>query len=106
MFLGHGGFFKTKNVGQKIMASVVNTPVSVMETAGEGGAWGIALLASYMINKTKGETLDAYLRGKIFAGKEGECIMSASEDVTGYDVFFNRYATGLSIEQAAVDHLV
>jgi len=106
MLLGHGGFFKTKNVGQKIMASVVNTPVSVMETAGEGGAWGIALLASYMINKAKGETLDAYLRGKIFAGKEGECIMPASEDVTGYDVFFNRYATGLSIEQAAVDHLV
>ena len=51
--LGHGGFFKTKEVGQKIMAAAMNVPVSVMETAGEGGAWGIALLASYMLHKER-----------------------------------------------------
>ena len=66
--LGHGGLFKTKGVGQKIMAGAVGVPVSVMETAGEGGAWGIALLASYMINKEENETLDDYLNNKVFAG--------------------------------------
>ena len=68
--LGHGGLFKTKGVGQKIMAAALNTPVSVMETAGEGGAWGIALLASYMVNKEEGETLDDYLDKKVFAGMQ------------------------------------
>ena len=66
--LGHGGLFKTKGVGQKIMAGAVGVPVSVMETAGEGGAWGIALLASYMVNKAENETLDDYLNNKVFAG--------------------------------------
>lgn len=55
--LGHGGLFKTKGVGQQILADAVNAPVSVMSTAGEGGAWGIALLASYMINKKTAKTL-------------------------------------------------
>ncbi len=69
--LGHGGFFKTKEVGQKIMAAAMNVPVSVMETAGEGGAWGIALLASYMLNKSENEPLEAYLSDKVFAGENG-----------------------------------
>ena len=71
--LGHGGFFKTKEVGQKIMAAAVNVPVSVMETAGEGGAWGIALLASYMLRKaTKKESLESYLANKIFLQEKME----------------------------------
>ena len=67
--LGHGGFFKTEEVGQKMMAAAMNVPVSVMETAGEGGAWGIALLASYMLNKAENEPLEAYLSNKVFAGE-------------------------------------
>ena len=74
--LGHGGLFKTKEVGQKIMAAAMNAPVSVMETAGEGGAWGIAVLASYMMNKEEKETLDAYLTNKVFAGQNAVRITS------------------------------
>jgi sugar (pentulose or hexulose) kinase len=72
--LGHGGFFKTKEVGQKIMAAAMNVPVSVMETAGEGGAWGIALLAAYMLHKAENEPLEAYLSNKVFAGENGTTI--------------------------------
>lgn len=103
--LGHGGLFRTKGVGQKIMAAAINAPVSVMETAGEGGAWGIALLASYMLNKTENETLDDYLSNKVFAGKVGSKINPDSKDVKGFDEFMKRYSNGLAIERAAVDNL-
>lgn len=103
--LGHGGLFKTKNVGQKIMAAAMNTPVSVMETAGEGGAWGIALLASYMINKAENETLEEFLAEKIFSGKMGTKIDPDSKDVEGFDKFIKRYTKGLAIERAAIDNL-
>ena len=103
--LGHGGLFKTKGVGQKVMAAAMNSPVSVMETAGEGGAWGIALLASYMINKEAGESLDEYLAQKVFAGDEGERMDPDPADVAGFEVFIERYKKGLPIERAAVDNL-
>ncbi|OPH46592.1 ATPase [Paenibacillus ferrarius] len=103
--LGHGGFFKTEGVGQKIMAAALNVPVSVMESAGEGGAWGIALLASYMIEKEKNETLDDYLTTKIFAEKAGKTILPEQKDVNGFDVFMQRYKQGLAIERAAVEYL-
>ena len=103
--LGHGGFFKTKDVGQKIMAAAMNVPVSVMETAGEGGAWGIALLASYMLNKGKNESLEAYLANKVFAGENGTTIAPAQRDVDGFMAFMERYKKGLVIERAAVDSL-
>lgn len=103
--LGHGGLFKTEGVGQKIMAGALNVPVSVMETAGEGGAWGIALLASYMINKSENETLDAYLNEKVFAGKAGSQVAPEPKDVEGFEAFMKRYKTGLAIERAAVDYL-
>ncbi len=103
--LGHGGLFKTKGVGQKIMAAAINVPVSVMETAGEGGAWGIALLASYMLNKTKDETLDDYLNQKVFADKLGSKIAPDPKDVEGFETFMKRYSNGLPIERAAVDNL-
>lgn len=101
--LGHGGLFKTKGVGQKIMAAALNTPVSVMETAGEGGAWGIALLASYMVNKEEGETLDDYLDKKVFAGNAGSCMEPDAEDVEGFESFIERYKAGLPIERAAIN---
>ena len=103
--LGHGGLFKTKGVGQKIMAGAVGVPVSVMETAGEGGAWRIALLASYMINKEENETLDDYLNNKVFAGNAGTEMNPDSADVEGFDTFIKRYKNGLPIERAAVDYL-
>lgn len=103
--LGHGGLFKTKGVGQKIMAAAMDTPVAVMETAGEGGAWGIALLASYMKNKAEGETLDAYLEEKVFAGQKGELMEPDEKDVEGFNAFIERYRAGLSIERAAVEAL-
>src|SRR5699024_3148660 len=69
--LGHGGLFKTKGVGQNILAAAIDTPVTVMETAGEGGAWGIAVLASYLIHKEEGEAVEEYLDNKVLAGAEG-----------------------------------
>jgi sugar (pentulose or hexulose) kinase len=103
--LGHGGFFKTKEVGQKIMAAAMNVPVSVMETAGEGGAWGIALLAAYMLNKTKDEPLEAYLSNKVFASENITKIAPDQGDVDGFAVFMGRYKKGLIIERTAVDVL-
>ena len=100
--LGHGGFFKTKEVGQKIMAAAMNVPVSVMETAGEGGAWGIALLAAYMLRKSGSETLEAYLSDKVFAGEQGLTIPPDPVDVAGFTTFMERYQQGLPIERAAV----
>ena len=103
--LGHGGLFKTEGVGQKIMAGALNVPVSVMNTAGEGGAWGIALLASYMINKENNETLDDFLNNKVFANQEVATIHPDQVDVTGYELFMDRYVKGLAIERAAVENL-
>ena len=103
--MGHGGFFKTKGVGQKVMAAAVNAPVSVMETAGEGGAWGIALLAAYRKNKTEGESLASYLEEQVFAKEESVQIAPDPKDVEGFEAFMNRYKEGLEIERAAVVHL-
>ncbi len=102
---GHGGLFKTKGVGQGILAAALNTPVSVMETAGEGGAWGIALLASYMVNKKDGETLDEFLADEVFHGETGVEMQPDPKDVEGFDEYLKRYKAGLPIERAAVDSL-
>lgn len=101
--LGHGGFFKTREVGQRMMAAAANTPVSVMETAGEGGAWGIALLASYMVNKKQGESLESYLEKKVFAGETGFVIHPDDKDTEGFNRFTEAYKKGLAIEKAAVE---
>ncbi len=103
--LGHGGFFKTKEVGQRMMAAAMNVPVSVMETAGEGGAWGIALLASYMLNKADSETLEAYLVDKVFASENSLTVQPDANDVAGFTSFMSRYKKGLVIERAAVEGL-
>ncbi|MAU01989.1 MAG: ATPase [Anaerolineaceae bacterium] len=107
--LGHGGFFKTKEVGQKMMAAAMKVPVSVMETAGEGGAWGIALLAAYMAHnmghKADDEPLEAYLTNKVFAGEDGTTIVPDPVDVEGFETFMERYKAGLVIEKTAVQAL-
>lgn len=103
--LGHGGLFKTKGVGQRILAAAIDTPVYVMETAGEGGAWGIALLASYMLNKEEGESLTSYLAQKVFGGEEGERMDPVASDVEGFEAFMQNYKNGLAIERAAVESL-
>ena len=103
--LGHGGFFKTKEVGQRMMAAAMNVPVSVMETAGEGGAWGIALLAAYMMRKEGNEPLEAYLSNKVFSGQESTTIEPNPADVDGFTAFMERYKAGLIIERVAVEGL-
>lgn len=103
--LGHGGLFKTKGVGQRIAAAAMNTPVSVMETAGEGGAWGIALLAAYMNDKKEGQSLGDYLNQQIFAGQKGSKIEPDAEDVAGFERFMEKYMAGLAVERAAVTSL-
>lgn len=102
--MGHGGLFKTKDVGQSIMAAAINTPVTVRQTAGEGGAWGIALLASYLINKTDDETLDDFLNNRVFKDDECYTIEPKKADVDGFDRFIKQYKKGLSIERAAVEN--
>ena len=99
------GLFKTKGVGQKIMAAAAGVPVEVMETAGEGGAWGAALLAAYRVWKEDGETLDAYLEKKVFGGQHGTVMEPDAEDVKGFDEFMVRYHAGLPIERAAVESM-
>jgi sugar (pentulose or hexulose) kinase len=103
--LGHGGFFKTRAVSQQIMAAATGVPVSVMETAGEGGAWGMALLAAYMRRKTAHETLEFYLANRVFAGQAVTMVDPDPRDVGGFAAFMERYARGLAIERAAVDAL-
>lgn len=103
--LGHGGFFKTEEVGQRIMATALNVPVSVMETAGEGGAWGIALLAAYMVNRAENETLEDYLASKVFAGKSSLTLSPDKADLDGFTAFMERYQKGLQIEKVAVETL-
>ena len=101
--LGHGGLFKTKGVGQQMLANALNAPVSVMPTAGEGGPWGMAVLASYMKYKEAGETLEEYLNRAVFAQTESETLDPQPEGVAGFKAFLERYRAGLKIEQAAVD---
>lgn len=103
--MGHGGLFKTKGVGQRILAGAINTPVYVMETAGEGGAWGIALLADYLVNKETDESLTEYLAEKVFRDTKGSGMEPVAEDVEGYEKFMEKYTEGLLIERAAVDYL-
>ena len=100
--LGHGGYFKTPGVGQKILAAALKTPISVMETAGEGGPWGMALLAAYRVNGKRGETLEQYLNEHVFAGAAGSTIAPDAEDVAGLDAYTAKFQQALAAEEAAV----
>ena len=101
---GHGGLFKTKGVGQRILAAALNSPISVMETAGEGGAWGIALLAGYVVNNKENLNLADYLEKVVFGGNTGEEIAPTPEEVEGFNKYIEVYKAGLAIEQAAVNN--
>jgi sugar (pentulose or hexulose) kinase len=103
--LGHGGLFKTKIVGQRFMAAAMNVPVVVMDSAAEGGAWGIAALAAFMVQKGNGETLENYLSQKVFAGNAGTKIEPNKDDVAGFEAFMKRYVAGLAVEKSAVENL-
>lgn len=103
--LGHGGLFKTELVGQKLMAAALNVPVTVMDSAAEGGAWGIALLAAFCAVKSQGETLEAFLSQKVFSAASGTSVEPDPKDVEGFNAYMERYRNGLAIEKAAVENL-
>lgn len=100
---GHGGLFKTKGVAQKYLAAAVNAPVTVMDTASEGGAWGIAVLAAYLADKKDGEKLEEYLDNRIFAELSGSTLAATPEEVSGFETFMDHYKKGLAIEKAAIE---
>ncbi len=102
---GHGGFFKTPEVGQRMLSAAVGAPVSVMETAGEGGPYGMALLAAYMLWKEPGETLEDYLDNKVFADAKSATIMADESDIVGFADFLTRYKKALPLERTAVEVL-
>jgi sugar (pentulose or hexulose) kinase len=99
----HGGLFKTKGVGQNVVAAALNTPVTLSETAGEGGAWGIAILAAYMSNSDKG--LIEYLSESVFAEAQSVTVQPNKEDVQSFELYMERYKAGLCIEREASDCL-
>lgn len=101
---GHGGLFRTKGVGQRVLAAAINSPISVMETAGEGGAWGIALLGSYLVNNDKKQSLADFLDEKVFAGNAGVEVSPTPEDVAGFNTYIEKYKACLPVEEAAVKY--
>ena len=103
--LGHGGYFKTPVVGQKLLAAALKTPVSVMETAGEGGPWGMALLGAYRVHKQDNETLEDYLNRAVFATAKGSCESPDYTDVTGIDAYTKRFVQALEAEKAAANSI-
>ena len=102
--MGHGGLFKTPVVGQKYLAAATNSPVWVMETAGEGGPYGMALLAAYLLH-SKDMGLDEFLETKVFAGTPGSVMEPDPVDVAGFKAYLDRFVTGLAVEKAAAKYL-
>lgn len=100
---GHGGLFKAPAVGQKYMAAACNAPVTCMETAGDGGPYGMALLAAYMLNKAENETLEDYLNARVFANAKGTTLNQQQEDVEGFNLYIKQYKTLLDVERKAVE---
>ena len=98
---GHGGLFKTEAVGQRFMAAALNLPISVIDTAGEGGAWGMALLADYMLRKSEGESLEDYLTNKVFSGRKVIEYYPDPKDVEGFSRYLDLFRKGLELERAA-----
>lgn len=98
----HGGLFKTPGVGQRVLAAALNSPISVMKTAGEGGAWGMALLAAYLIEK-EGLDLPSWLEDRVFAGDKGISVTPTAEEVEGFNAYLDNYRRSLPIEMTAVE---
>ena len=102
---GHGGIFKTEGVAQRVLAAALDTPVRVMSTASEGGAWGIALLAAYMTEKREGESLVDFVERTAFANVGATTLDPDAEAVKGYETYLGRFAAGAAAERAAVEKL-
>ena len=100
---GHGGLFKTERVAQRYLAAAINAPVTVMNTAGEGGAWGMGVLANYLIQKKEGERLEDYLDECVFKGQKGVTLAPDPKDVIGFEEFTKRYIEGLPVVREAVE---
>lgn len=98
----HGGLFKTPKVGQQILADAVNAPVAVMETAAEGGAYGMALLTAYCVNRDEGETLESYLDNRVFAGAKRSVLLPTEEGVRGFQTYLKRFEKALNVERTAI----
>ena len=103
--LGHGGYFKTPVAGQTILAASLNTPISVMETAGEGGPWGMALLAAYRANRQENQTLEAYLQDQVFAHAKSVSISPDTADAAGLEAYTKRFVACLDAQKAAIAKL-
>ena len=101
--LGHGGFFKTPGVGDQLLANALNVPITTMETAGEGGPWGMALLAAYMKNRADGETMEQYLRERVFATAKSICTQPDGAGVAGFQSYLKRYKAALAAQKAAAE---
>ena len=102
---GHGGLFKTPVVGQSYLAAACNASVTCMETAGEGGPYGMALLAAYTLRKSEGESLEDYLSRRVFAGAAGTTVQPSAALAEGFNRYIQRYKALLEVERAAVKHL-
>ena len=99
---GHGGYFKTPGVGQRMLSAAVGSPVSVMETAGEGGPYGMALLAGYMLWAKEDQNLETYLNDVVFADARSVSLMADETDIQGFQAFLSRYQKALDVEKAAI----
>ncbi|MBR3003497.1 MAG: ATPase [Lachnospiraceae bacterium] len=102
---GHGGFFKTPGVGARLLSAAAGAPVQTMETAGEGGPYGMALLGAFMLWRKDGESLPDYLERCVFSDAQVTEIMADKEDIEGFAAFLERYKKGLAIEEAAIRNL-
>jgi sugar (pentulose or hexulose) kinase len=98
----HGGLFRTAGVAQRLLAAAVGAPVTVGTTAGEGGAWGIAVLAAYL-EAAREQDLSSFLSTRVFGDADTVTQAPDASDVRGFDAFLERYTAGLAIERAAVD---
>ncbi len=105
MLYGHGGYFKTPDAGQTILSAALKAPISVMETAGEGGPWGMALLAAYRVNKQGSETLGDFLSSRVFAEAAGSTISAEAADAKGLDDYTARFKQSLAAEKEAISNL-
>ena len=101
---GHGGFFKTADVGLKVMAAAMHTSVSALETAGEGGPWGMALLAAYLV-RGNGKALSDWLNEEVFASAKKTTVAPEQKDIDGFNAFFKNYKAGLPVLKAAVENI-
>ena len=101
---GHGGFFKTQDAGLLAMSSAMHTPISLMETAGEGGPWGMALLASFVVNGN-GRSLPDYLDQEVFVSAKSKSFEASQDDKEGFNSFFENYTAGLAVEKAAIENV-